>query len=268
MRKTRIVVPCYNESLRLKPQAFLEALNEAPGLSFLFMDDGSSDGTLDVIRAIRELCPSRVDYLSLERNCGKAEAVRVGMVQAIADGFDNVGYWDADLATPLSAIRQFCDIVEQGEAEAVFGSRVRLLGRRIKRRPFRHYLGRIFATCASVLLGINVYDTQCGAKLFRNTTALKVVFSKPFKVKWIFDVELLARFPLVLECSGDAASERWVEFPLQEWVDVKGSKINRADFAKAAMELATLIFYLRTPASKAYKRYLFELPEELVVSRT
>ena len=262
------MVPCYNEAQRLQPRAFLSALQDDPGLSFLFVNDGSSDNTLEILTSIRNEKPARVDLLSLDRNSGKAEAVRVGMLQAIEGGGDNVGYWDADLATPLYVIGEFSAILERDEAEAVFGSRVRLLGRRIKRRPFRHYLGRVFATCASILLGMNVYDTQCGAKIFRNSPHLKAVFQKPFKVKWIFDVELFARFSLVLGVSSAEVSSKWVEFPLREWIDVKGSKVKGADFLKAGMEFCTLLFYLRTPASKAYRRYLLELPVELVASRT
>lgn len=262
------MVPCYNESRRLLPQAFLSALRDDPGLSFLFVNDGSSDNTLEILASIKDERPAQVDFISLDRNSGKAEAVRMGMLRAVDGDFDNVGYWDADLATPLYAIRELCDVLDGSEAEAVFASRVRLLGRRIKRRPFRHYLGRLFATCASLLLGMNVYDTQCGAKVFRNTTALKMVFQRPFKVRWIFDVELFARFPLVLNASSAEVSSKWVEFPLLEWKDVKGSKVKGADFLKAGIEFGTLLYHLRTPARKAYKRYLLTPTEELVPSRT
>lgn len=256
MRKTRIVVPCYNESQRLNPQAFLSALQDDPGLSFLFVNDGSSDNTLDILASLKNENPPRVDFLSLEKNMGKAEAVRRGMLESIEGGFDNVGYWDADLATPLHALRDFCARLEDSNVDAVFGSRVRLLGRRIERRALRHYLGRIFATCASILLNISVYDTQCGAKLFKTSPALKAVFGKPFKVKWTFDVEMFARFPLVLGLTSGEVSSRWVELPLLEWTDVKGSKIRSTDFLKGGVELATLAVYLRTPARRSYLRYL------------
>ncbi|MBJ6799185.1 glycosyltransferase [Geomonas propionica] len=267
MRKTRIVVPCYNESQRLQPQSFLAALRTDPSLSFLFVNDGSSDDTLRVLNAIRDENPAQVDVLDLEVNCGKAEAVRRGILEAAEGPFDYVGYWDADLATPLEVIPEFCGVLEQRQVDAVLGARVRLLGRKIKRRALRHYLGRIFATFASLLLGINIYDTQCGAKIFRNSTALKIVFSSPFKVSWTFDVELLARFPLVLEASSAEVCANWVEFPLQEWRDVKGSKVCMADYLKALVEFATLFLYLRTPARKGYKHYLTGSGRRPVVSR-
>jgi len=262
LRETRIIVPCYNESARLNPKAFLSALDNNANLSFLFVDDGSTDETLNILKSIKKINATQVEVMSLEENTGKAEAVRQGIITSLKGPFDNVGYWDADLAAPLAEIERFCSLLDSTNAEIVIGSRVRLLGRNIERRAMRHYLGRVFATCASILLNISVYDTQCGAKIFKKSDSLHRVFRKPFKVNWIFDVEILARFLMVAKASTSETCSRWVEIPLTDWIDVKGSKVKFKDYIKGGIEFCTLIYYLRTPAIKAYKKYLHTMSGE------
>jgi len=256
MRKTGVVIPCYNEAKRLDTKAFLATLEGQPDLSFLFVDDGSTDGTLQVLNSIKEQNPNQIDILCLEQNSGKAEAVRRGMLQLIDGKFDNVGYWDADLATPLEVIAEFCQLLDSSDKTLVIGSRVRLLGRHVERNAARHYVGRIFATCASLLLQIVVYDTQCGAKMFKNSVTLRKVFAKPFKVNWTFDVEMFARCPLIFGVSPAEISSRWHEYPLKEWIDVQGSKVKLKDFFISGFEFCKLFIYLHTPARKQYEKYL------------
>jgi glycosyltransferase involved in cell wall biosynthesis len=257
VRKTRIIVPCYNESKRLDPSAFLGAVEKDANLSILFVNDGSTDDTLQLLESINQKNPLQIDVLSLERNSGKAEAVRRGMLQSLAGPFDNIGYWDADLATPLAEIEEFCRLLESNDVELVIGSRVCLLGRKIERKVLRHFVGRVFATCASILLDIPVYDTQCGAKIFKNTASLGQVFGRPFMVNWTFDVEMFARFPIVQKSTPHESSSRWVERPLAEWVDVQGSKVTVKDYLKGGLDYCLLFYYLRTPARKIYEKYLF-----------
>lgn len=262
LRKTRIIVPCYNESTRLNPKAFLSALESNANLYFLFVDDGSTDDTLNLLRYIKKLNPVQVEIMCLAKNYGKAEAVRQGVITTLNGFFDRVGYWDADLATPLDEIDRFCSLLDITNAQIVIGSRVRLLGKKIERRAMRHYLGRVFATCASILLDICIYDTQCGAKIFKNSDSLSRVFSKPFKVNWTFDVEILARFLIVENTSPSETSSQWVELPLGEWIDVKGSKVKFKDFIKCGLEICKLFYYFRTPAIKSYKKYLHAISGE------
>lgn len=251
-----IVVPCYNEEKRLDRNAFMSALDREKGLSFIFVNDGSRDNTLSVLESMRRQVPSRISVLDLGRNLGKAEAVRQGMLKALDGPCENAGYWDADLSTPITCIFRFTEILDTTEATLVLASRVRLLGRRVDRRPSRHYLGRVFATFASLLLKMSVYDTQCGAKVFRNTPVLKKVFGRPFKVNWTFDVEMLARFHIIEDKSPEEVSSKWVEYPVEEWVDVKGSKVKGWDFIKSGLELCRLFVCLYTPGRKGYEAYL------------
>ncbi len=148
-----------------------------------------------------------------------------------------MGYWDADLATPLAAIRTFCSILDfRPDIDMVFGARVCLHGRAVTRKPIRHYLGRAFATAASLALGVHFYDTQCGAKLFRATPEVKAFFEKPFRSRWIFDVEIVARAIAARRGTGRPAIEQAIyEFPLHEWNDVAGSKLRPVQLAEGGL---------------------------------
>src|SRR5690606_7016032 len=130
---------------------------------------------------------------------------------------------------------------EMPTVDVVMGARVKLLGRMIERHAWRHYLGRVFATATSIALRLPVYDTQCGAKLFRVSDRLAELFRSPFIARWIFDVELIARMIRQRRSRGlpDAGTAIY-EFPLLEWRDVPGSKLKPRDFARAAFDLASI----------------------------
>jgi dolichyl-phosphate beta-glucosyltransferase len=231
-----LVIPCYNEERRL-PVDELSAF-ALPGVrvELLLVNDGSRDGTLRLLQSLAAKDPQRFSVLDLERNSGKAEAVRRGVVAAMERSPDLVGFWDADLATPLSELPGFLDVfAARPEIEMVFAARVRLLGRSISRNPRRHYVGRVGATLISSSLGLAVYDTQCGAKVFRANDSLCEIFSRPFLSRWIFDVEIIAR--LVRQRGRDAAARAIYELPIQSWHDVKGSKVRSTDFLRALKDL-------------------------------
>lgn len=265
MQKTAIIVPCYNESKRLKINEFENYLNDESRVSFIFINDGSTDNTLDLINKLRSIYPRRAIYKSFDKNRGKAEAVRQGFLLAFEMDFQNIGYWDADLSTPLHFINILCELLEEDKISIVIGSRVRLLGYSIKRSTVRHYLGRIFATFASLILDLHVYDTQCGAKIFKNNSELKNVFTHPFLVNWIFDVEILARFKVIRNLYNlNLLQNTTLEYPLDEWAEIGGSKVKFTDFFKAIMELTKIFLMLNFPViNRKYAekfRYEDQLP--------
>lgn len=231
-----LVIPCYNEQDRLPSEELRSFRFEHGRLEIILVDDGSTDGTRSVLQALAEADPARFSVLSLAQNSGKAEAVRLGMLAAMERNPDLAGFWDADLSTPLSELGSFTEVfAERAEVEMVFAARVRLLGRSISRNPARHYVGRVGATLISSSLGLAVYDTQCGAKLFRVNDRLRELFASPFLSRWIFDVEIIAR--LVRQRGRDAAARAIYELPLTVWHDVRGSKVRAADFARSLRDL-------------------------------
>jgi len=236
IRNTLIVVPCYNESRRLDAAQVEAFVLQHPDVRFLFVDDGSTDGTFEILEVLASRHPDAIALKKLAVNLGKAEAVRQGVLAGLCEDPEFLGYWDADLATPLEAIADFrATLVANPRLIGVLGSRIRRLGANVERRALRHYSGRIFASLASIVLGLGVYDTQCGAKLFRTDSAFASAFREPFSSRWIFDVEILAR--LKRELGARELAERLFEFPLSRWEDVGGSKVTWRQGLLAFVEL-------------------------------
>jgi dolichyl-phosphate beta-glucosyltransferase len=239
--KTAIVVPCYNETKRLNCKAFEHALANDQNLEIVFVNDGSSDNTGDILNGVRQRAGQRTHVIHLQHNSGKAEAVRQGVLRAFDLGAKFIGYWDADLATPLNCIELFAHELDARGVSLILGSRVHLMGRNIERRAFRHYIGRGFATLAAFSLGFPVYDTQCGAKLFRAIPVFREAFARSFELNWAFDVELLRRLRDARNSEHHFDVEReCIEFPLPQWIDAPGSKLNLAQYPKIMVELAKL----------------------------
>lgn len=255
MSRTIIVIPCYNEAKRLSVANFARFVEDKGGIDFLFVDDGSKDDTQAVLERLQQQAPLRFSTYFLGKNQGKAEAVRQGCLAALAQGPDFFGYWDADLATPLEAIPEFLQVFQDhDEVELVCGARVKLLGRSIRRNPLRHYLGRVFATFASLTLGLSIYDTQCGAKLFRASPRMAAVLAAPFSNRWLLDVEILARLIAASRATGGTPVEQLIhEVPLCRWHDITGSKVKAIDFPRALVELASIYWRYLRPGAKGWE---------------
>jgi dolichyl-phosphate beta-glucosyltransferase len=241
-----LLVPCYNEAERLPGLMFAKFLAAHPNIVIVFVNDGSADATDQVLLNVQKQAGSRqVQILSLERNCGKAEAIRRGMLWVLSEDFqqhyrsDLIGYVDADLATPLSEMQRLIEIASRRpEIMAVVGSRMSLQGHQVTRTLTRQCLGKMFALAASLTMGIGLRDTQCGAKLFRKGSYLQEVFSQPFLDRWFFDIEILARMQSM-------HVSQIYECPLEQWRDVANSRLRTHDFALAPWKLCRLAMAYR-----------------------
>jgi len=240
--ETLLIVPCYNEERRFQLANFVDFVDQHPECGLMLVDDGSRDQTAAVLQRLAATRPNSCFAVSLKRNQGKAEAVRQGMLAARELKPAFAGFWDADLATPLEAAPGLIALLRQRpELRLVMGSRIRMLGRRIERKFTRHYIGRGMATLISLTLRLPVYDTQCGAKIFRCDQAWEQVFAQPFVSRWLFDVEILARYqqahrkgllPPLKDCI--------YEQPLAYWCDVGDSKLRWHDGPRALLALARI----------------------------
>lgn len=238
MNKVLLIVPCYNEEKRLNKAIFLSFANEKTEI--LFADDGSTDGTINILKELAETSP-HCHVFSADKNNGKASVI-YSAFQSLLDkdlysAYDYIGYWDADLATPLEEANEMIRYAEMfyGNVDSIWGSRIYRLGSKIRRSAKRHYLGRIFATVVSVLLDVKSYDSQCGAKLFRSSVAKKA-FKDPFISNWVFDIEILLRLK----------DHNIIEYPVKKWMDVPGSKVKiSSDAFKVLKDLRRLYLYYK-----------------------
>jgi dolichyl-phosphate beta-glucosyltransferase len=212
-KKTCLIIPCYNEEKRLCLDKFVEKNT----VYYIFVNDGSTDNTSQLIR---KNLRNNFYLLDLEKNVGKGEAIRLGVeyirTLSIYETIEWLGFWDADLSTPLTELDNFFkySLNFDKEVSAIFGSRIYKLGSTIERSFFRHILGRSFASIIGFVFNLKSYDSQCGAKLFRKSV-IEIIFGEPFISKWIFDIEIIMR--LKDNCI--------IEYPLMSWKDVKESKL-------------------------------------------
>lgn len=246
---TWVVVPCFNEADRLRTDLFDAFLqNGSSTVGFVFVDDGSTDSTLEVLRRLCGDFPTRLRLVTLDANGGKAAAVRRGLNTVLADSPNFVGYWDADLSAPLEEIAGLQAVMNRRPGiDVVLGIRLRIPGHHIQQGWLRHKLGRIFALAASHVLDRRFCDTQCGAKLFRVTPTLRTALSAPFRSRWIFDIELLLRCRSAADAPGGRYG-RVYEYPLETWISQGQSKLKPWYYAWSAVELVAI--YLRDRPSR------------------
>jgi len=218
LQKTVIIVPCYNEENRLELSRFTDFAGQHGEVSFLFVDDGSSDNTLALLQSVRH---PQISVLALAVNGGKAEAVRFGMRHALQSDADWIGFWDADLATSLEELLTFAPKIRPGML-MITGCRLVRLGADIKRNFVRHLVSRLFATVISWHLKLPVYDSQCGAKLLQKE-AVEVISRRAFVSRWFFDVEILKR--LTGHYGRDRICRDVEESTLRSWQEIGDSKV-------------------------------------------
>lgn len=239
-----LVIPCFNEERRLVQSEVVKCIKELNCVVVL-VDDGSTDGTLGVLNKLALQYPKNIEVLPLPANVGKGEAVRAGFNYAFERSATYVLFCDADFAVGPQDLLRICNTLEEyAECKAVIGSRIAMVGTNIQRSVFRHYSGRAFATLVSLILGQQIYDTQCGAKVFKADNEVKRAFSQPFLSRWAFDVEVIGRL-LRMERSKKNNS-LIIEMPLISWMEVPGSKLGLVSRLRTVLEL----FRIRSSLNK------------------
>lgn len=228
-RSISIIIPAWNERTRLpetlrRIEEYLHA-NPWDFHEIIAVDDGSTDGTAEVVEAIAAQNP-HIRLLRNPGNRGKGYSVRHGMLQA-------KGEWrlftDADLSAPIEELEKLWAAIEKGKDCIAIGSRAldrSLIG--VHQPGMRESFGRMFNGVMRAAVGLPIADTQCGFKLFRGDVAHEV-FSRQKLERFGFDVEVL----YIAFKRGYSIAE----IPVR-WNHMEGSKVNMINGLHAFTELA------------------------------
>lgn len=222
-----IVIPSYNEANRLNINDFNFFLNTHKDVLICFVNDGSRDNTKTILEQLASNFKENCTLLSLDKNQGKAAAVRQGFLFSKENfSFNKIAYLDSDLATSLEECYQISKLIKDKTIFA-FGSRISKIDTQIDRKKHRFLIGRFIATLISKQLNLKVYDTQCGCKVFKSEIVTKI-FKEKFISKWLFDVEIFHR--LIKLFGKQEMLKICKEVPLNVWIDKDESKVKMTYF--------------------------------------
>ena len=243
-----VVIPCYNEEERLLSKEFTDFIDTNSGYHLCFVNDGSKDKTLEVLHNLKK---GREDFITVydcEKNGGKAEAVRLGMLHmAKKEDLDYIGFLDADLSTDLSDFDELVSTIENSEFKIVSGSRISRMGANITKESARKIISLTINFIIRKILKMDFKDTQCGAKIFHKDV-IGIAFNEKFVTQWIFDVEIFKR--MTQHFGLKKAKSMLCEQPLKRWIHADGSKLSMKDSVKIIFQLGEIAWVYRRNSIK------------------
>jgi dolichyl-phosphate beta-glucosyltransferase len=213
-RALTLVVPLYNESHRFAAcaPALADFVAAEPAGRLVFVDDGSNDGTADLVeRFIRGRRGECIELICRPHR-GKGAAIEAGLVTAV---FGVAAFCDVDLSTPLSELLVLIDAARRAPVLAI-GSRGTAASRLARRqRRGREMLGRAYNRAIQLAVVPGVADTQCGAKA-AGVALWQQILPHCHEEGFAWDVEIIAL-------------ARHLDIPVQEvgivWRHQDGSRV-------------------------------------------
>lgn len=238
-----VVIPCYNEETRLLGDDFKSFVHKNLGYHLCFVNDGSKDNTLNVLNKLAKGNEERISVYNCEKNGGKAEAVRLGMLHlAKQSQFNYIGFLDADLSTDFEDFNDLVTTISNSNFKIVSGSRMNRMGADITKQSARAIISKTINFFIRKTLGMDFKDTQCGAKIMTKEIVDKT-FQKKFLTKWLFDVEIFMRMKKIY---GNKDVQNLIcEQPLKRWIHADGSKLSFKDSIKIVFQILQIAVHYR-----------------------
>ncbi|WP_108868921.1 glycosyltransferase [Aquimarina aquimarini] len=239
--KTGIIIPCYNEEKRLNVAAFLNFIQKENNYHLCFVNDGSKDNTIDVLKEIQYTNPTKISIIDMKKNSGKAAAVRAGSRYLHSRGdITFIGFIDADLSTDFEDFDGLLQTLKSdSKLSFVFGSRAKETSDAIKKNGIRSLISKLINILVILILGLPIQDTQCGAKVFR-ADLVPVIFNTNFLSRWLFDVEMFIK--MKKHFGKEKVMKKIVEQPLKKWIHMEDSKLGLKDSLEIPYRLISIWF--------------------------
>jgi len=239
--KTGIIIPCYNEEKRLDTTAFLNFIHQENNYHLCFVNDGSKDNTIAILKGIQEANPYKVSVIDVKKNAGKAAAVSAGAKYLYDRGdIEFIGFIDADLSTDFEDFGDLLKTLRTNRTLSfVFGSRAKNASEAIEKDVIRGLISKIINVLIVTILGLSIQDTQCGAKVFR-ASLVPTLFAKNFFSRWLFDVEMFIK--MKKHFGKQEIMNKIYEQPLKRWVHMEDSKLGIKDSLEIPYRLLSIWF--------------------------
>lgn len=252
-----IIIPCYNEAKRLRLDEFTSFLDTHKNHLICFVNDGSSDNTLEVLNRFQKTNPKQIYIYDMPKNGGKAAAVRAGVKYMLrATQVQSIGFLDADLATGFDDYLHLEKTLKNEKARFVLGSRKLIQNNDIQRSFLRNVFSKTMGMFIRSIIGMDIKDTQCGAKVFDRYCA-EVIFEDAFISKWLFDVEMLLRVKQMYQTN---VLDFVKEVAIKKWDEVEGSHISLKDSLKFPIKLIEIAFAYKFKPVFAPKTFTINKP--------
>ncbi|WP_340200532.1 glycosyltransferase [Ascidiimonas sp. W6] len=237
-----IIIPCFNEEKRLQKKVFKEFIKTHQNYHLCFVNDGSKDNTLKVLKQLKEESAENISILNLSLNKGKSFAILEGTKHLYLNHkLDQLGFLDADLSTSLDEYHQMNQQLENtANCDFICGTR----GENTK--IVKSYVRKVISGTAKYVIrttfGLPFEDTQCGAKIFK-AAIIPYIFNKPFLSKWLFDIELFIR--CINKTKEEGSRGEIHQFELKDWQAVGESRLRKRDFVLAFKDISAIYFAYR-----------------------
>jgi len=183
--RVSIVIPCYNEAKTIRALVDQVRASPLPHKEIIIVDDGSRDGTRDLLRT--QIAPLVDKIIYHEVNCGKGAALRTGFAAATGDV---VIPQDADLEYNPAEYPTLLQPILDGKADVVFGSRF-MGGQAHRVLYFWHMVGNKFLTLLSnMFTNLNLTDMETCYKVCRREVLQKITIEEE---RFGFEPEITAK---------------------------------------------------------------------------